>query len=235
MNIMKYRYLLFDLDETLLDFTVAQRAALQEVIKKYNFPEDADIYDYYKALNDSLWKKFERGEISKEELIKTRFSVFCDHYGMKYPADGGMERCYQDALGKSHFLMPDAFEVVGRLSRHFRMFLVTNGFAVTQYSRIEKSGLSPFFEEIFVSEKVGAQKPSQEYFQYIYEFLKKPDKKDMIIIGDSLSSDILGGKQFGIDTCHVCLRKQTPVYTKLVPTYTITSLKELFTILYEQP
>lgn len=232
---MKYRFLLFDVDQTLLDFTAAQKSALTEVLHEYRFPIDETVYEAFRTLNENIWKKFERKEITKDELINTRFVNFCKMYDIRHPKDGSLERLYQENLGKACFLMPDAIEVVGRLSRHFQMFLVTNGLAKTQFSRIEQSGLKPYFQDIFVSEDIGAAKPSTEYFAYVYEKLGRPNKEDMIIIGDSMTSDINGGSAFGIDTCHVRLHGEYAVYDDVVPTYSITSLKELFTILYEKP
>lgn len=232
---MKYRYLLFDADQTLLDFAKAQRSALEAVIDTYGFPKDDSVFEEFRSLNDEMWKCFERNQITKKELIQTRFVKFCEKYGVNHPTDGSLEKTFQDALSASAFLMPDALEVCGRLSRHFRMCVVTNGLAVTQYQRLEKSGLRPLFQDVFVSETLKAQKPSLAYFEAVHKALGCPDKKDMIVIGDSLRSDILGGAQFGIDTCHVRLNGEEPFYDDVVPTYSITSLKELYTILYEQP
>ncbi len=232
---MKYRFLLFDADQTLLDFTAAQRFALREVLETFGFPKDEEVYETFRVHNEDMWKRFERGEITKEELLKTRFIIFCEMYGIEHPEDGSLEKIYQEALGRAHFLMPDALEVAGRLSRHFRMFIVTNGLASTQFQRLELSGLRSLFQDVFVSETIGAQKPSYAYFQAVYEALGCPDKKDILIIGDSMSSDICGGAAFGIDTCHVRLRGEVANYEAVVPTYSVCSLKELYTILYEQP
>ncbi|MBE5878386.1 MAG: noncanonical pyrimidine nucleotidase, YjjG family [Lachnospiraceae bacterium] len=232
---MKYRYLLFDADQTLLDFTKAQRSALSVVLEKYGFPKEESVFEDFRVFNDEMWKRFERKEISKSELIRTRFVLFCQKYGIEHPSDGTLEKTYQEALSNAAFLMPDALEVCGRLSRHFRMYIVTNGLATTQYQRLELSGLRPLFQDVFVSESLHAQKPSIEYFEAVYEALGKPDKKDMIIIGDSLRSDIKGGEMFGIDTCHVKIHSVKEDESLASPTYTITSLKELYTILYEQP
>ena len=232
---MKYRFLLFDADQTLLDFTKAQRNALSVVMDTYGFPKEETVYEQFRIFNDEMWKRFERNEISKTELIKTRFVLFCEKYGVEHPNDGSLEKTFQETLSASSFLMPDALEVCARLSRHFRMYIVTNGLALTQYKRLEESGLRPFFQDVFVSETLKAQKPSREYFEAVHASLDFPDKKDVIIIGDSLRSDILGGAKFGIDTCHVRLRGEAAEYNEVVPTYSITSLKELYTILYEQP
>lgn len=232
---MKYRFILFDADQTLLDFTKAQRHALSVVMDTYGFPKEESVFEHFRILNDEMWKCFERNEITKSELIGTRFLLFCEKYGVNHPDDGSLEKLFQDSLGSAAYLMPDALEVCGRLSRHFRMYIVTNGLAVTQYERLEKSGLRPFFQDVFVSESLNAQKPSIEYFEAVHKKLGYPDKKDMIIIGDSLRSDILGGIQFGIDTCHVCLNGENADDTVAKPTYRVKSLQELYTILYEHP
>ena len=230
---MKYLHVLLDADMTLIDFKAAQRSALITTYEKYGFPVNEESIAFYDQLNDSLWKKLERKEITKPELIDCRFKIMCEHFGVEHPGDDSMEMFYQSELAKGHDLMPDAYEVCARLGRHFRLSLVTNGTAAVQHQRLQDCTLLPFFQNVFVSEDIGFNKPSHEFFQYVYEQLGCPDKSSMIIVGDSMTSDIKGGYDFGIDTCHIV--PETPEYGEIVPTYTIHSLKELYDVLYEKP
>ena len=232
---MKYRYLLFDADQTLFDYNKAQRQALTSIMDTYGFPKEEEVYKYFHSLNDGLWKQLEKGELTRDELLNTRFVRFFEAYGVSYPGPGIVEEHYINALSQGCFLLPDAEMVCGRLSRHFHLSLVTNGITRAQNGRLDKSGLRPYFQHIFISEEVGADKPSEAFFDKVYETLGCPDKESMMIIGDSLSSDIRGGVNFGIHTCHVVLDGDIPEYKEIQPTYTIKELKELFTILYEQP
>ena len=126
---MKYLHVLMDADMTLIDFKAAQRNALITTYKKYGFPVTEESISFYDELNNSLWKKLERKEITKPELIDCRFKIMCEHFGVEHPGDDSMEMFYQSELAKGHDLMPDAYEVCARLGRHFRLSLVTNGTA----------------------------------------------------------------------------------------------------------
>lgn len=227
---MKYQYVLMDADETLFDFKKSMRKALTETYVKYGIEVTEENINYYAWLNDHIWERLERKEITKKELIETRFRILCEHFNVKHPGGTEMEMFYQDALSKGHDLMPDADAVCGRLCRHVHLYLVTNGTAVVQRRRIEECGLKDFFQGIFISEDIGVNKPHKEYFEYVYEAIGRPPKQDMIIVGDSMTSDIKGGYDFGIDTCHIVT--ETPEYTDIVPTYTIHGLRELYDILY---
>lgn len=230
---MRYLHILMDADMTILDFKASQKKALIATYQKYGISVDDESIDFYDKLNDSLWKKLECKEITKSELIDCRFQIVCEHFKVPHPKNHEIELFYQDALSKGHELMPDAYEVCARLGRHFRLSLVTNGTSAVQHRRLQESTLLPFFQQVFVSEDIGYNKPSHEFFQYVYESLGCPDKESMIMIGDSMSSDIKGGYDFGIDTCHIT--REEMQYETIVPTYVIHELKELYHILYETP
>jgi len=187
--------------------------------------EEENTEDKFK---DKTWE-----EVVAEFMAEYKLTEKNVAFGYKNLVTG--EEHYINALSQGCFLIPDAEMVCGRLSRHFHLSLVTNGITRAQNGRLDKSGLRPYFQHIFTSEEVGADKPSEAFFDKVYETLGCPDKESMIIIGDSLSSDIRGGVNFGIHTCHVVLDGEIPEYKEIQPTYTIKELKELFTILYEQP
>lgn len=229
---MKYLYLLFDADETLLDFKKAQKQAFFYALEQSGMPCDETLFRDFAEVNMELWRALERGELTRDELVATRFVRFCERNKLVYPKEGIMEAVFQDKLSQGVFLKPDALEICGRLSRHFRMFLITNGVAKIQRPRLRESGLDIFFEKIFVSEEVGAAKPSATYFEAVYKEMGGIPKSDVLVIGDSMTSDIAGGNGFGFDTCHIIWDDPMPEYDVCKPDYTIRSLQELLPILY---
>lgn len=226
---MKYKNLLFDADGTLLDFKKSEEMALISVFKKYDISLNEDVKMLYDIINHDLWNRFELGEIDKKTVLYTRFVQL--FHKLKIQVDGvQFEDDYQEALGQGAYLLEGALEVVQQLSKTYDVYIVTNGVSKTQYNRLNATGLSELVKGIFVSEDIGFQKPQKEYFDYVFHHILKFKKEQSIIIGDSLSSDILGGMQAGIDTCwyHNDHLKAPESYTI---TYEIKDLKSLLTIL----
>lgn len=226
---VRYPILLFDADGTLLDFEQTEADALTETFRKFSLPLDGRIRKRYLEINHGLWKAFENGEITKAQVLNTRFAQLFRELNLNGPTDGTFERCYQDALAYGHALMPDALEVCRNLSRCHELYIVSNGVSSTQFKRLDESGLRPFMKQVFVSEDVGYQKPMKEYFDYVERHISGFDRKNALMIGDSLASDIRGGMMAGIDTCWYnpgCLAGGGQVK----PDYEIRDLKELYEI-----
>ncbi|MFD4703769.1 YjjG family noncanonical pyrimidine nucleotidase [Gottfriedia sp. NPDC058432] len=224
-----YKTLLFDVDDTLLDFGAAEKVALQSLFKDQNLPLTDEVKSRYKEINHGLWKAFEEGKISRDDIVNTRFSTLFKEFGIE--VDGIMlEQSYQNYLGEGNQLVEGAFELLTSLQNEFDLYIVTNGVSKTQYKRLNAAHIYSFFKDIFVSEDTGYQKPMKEYFQYVFDRIPNIELDKTLIIGDSFSADIIGGAGSGIDTCWVN-SKMLPNDSDVIPTYEIQKLDELYNIL----
>ncbi|BCJ94039.1 noncanonical pyrimidine nucleotidase, YjjG family protein [Anaerocolumna cellulosilytica] len=225
---MKYKILLFDLDDTLLDFAANEADSLDKLFHSNGIALNKDILQLYHNINKQLWTDYENGRIPLTEVLNTRFSRTLNELGVT--VDGSAwESQYRQHLGNGHQLIEGALEVCKILSKDHRLFVVTNGVTVTQMKRLQLAGLHDLFENIFTSESIGYQKPFEGFFDFVFEHIPTFNYKDTLIIGDSLSTDIKGGILAGIDTCWFNQKGQ-PEKEDIKATYTISDLKELYTI-----
>lgn len=197
---MKYGIILFDADGTLLDFGRAENEALRESLVSVGITPDDEMVSTYSRINDSLWKALERGEVTKEVLRYRRFELFFAHYGMSHDAHA-MANTYEGNLAQKGYLLDGAEALCKRLYGKARMYIVTNGIEEIQLGRYARCGLEKYFDGIFISGQVGYEKPDVRYFEHIEKHIPDFSKKNAVIIGDSLTSDMRGGLNFGIDTC----------------------------------
>ena len=220
---MKYTTLLFDSDDTLLDFARSEKEALKIVMCENGLPFSAEIHACYSRANKSFWEAYERGEIEKSEIYVGRFRKFLSDSGID--ADPAfIARNYEANLAKQFFMIDGAADLIKKLKEKYRIYIVTNGNEQIQKSRLNGSGLINLVDGVFVSEAVGVPKPEKRYFDYVFENIPEKDKSKILIIGDSQSSDILGGINAGIDTCWYNPFGKTGKYT---PTYEVKSLNEI--------
>lgn len=224
----KYTTLYFDLDNTLLDFSAAEHSAIQKLFALHNLPCDEEKITKYSAINQTWWERFEKGEIKKSEIYAGRFNEYLNFYGLK----GNPEKMaddYFDFLSEGYDLIDGADRVLEYIkSKGYTICITTNGMSRTQYRRINNCSIKQYFDYIFVSEDAGHQKPEVEYFEYVMANTPEKDKSKILVIGDSLSSDILGGIKFNVDTCWLnpkC-KQGTPK-----PTYEIANIMHLIEIL----
>lgn len=197
---MKYPIILMDADDTLLDFHRSERQALEDVFAGSGLPWSPQIRARYQEINTGYWKQYERGEVEKGALLVARFADLFRELGVQEEPAAFNHR-YLEHLGSYAFELPFAGELCRRLAKNHLLAIVTNGNASVQRSRLEKSTLAPWISKVYISEELGCQKPDPAFFQAVFGDLGDPAPQDMILLGDSQTSDMLGGIRAGIDTC----------------------------------
>jgi len=229
---MKYDVLLFDLDDTLLDFGEAEKNAFHQLFVSYGLPNGSTDYKAtYKEICKVLWSDLEQGRMSLAELKVERFKrLFLQHQLELSPEEFGQS--YLDNLGKEVHMIYGVQEMLEDLSS-CRLAVLTNGFREVQHARIAISCMKDTFEAIITSEETGFQKPQPAIFEYVFEKLGISDKGKVLMIGDSLTSDIQGGNNFGIDTCWFNPHGKENV-TTITPTYEIRDYVELVKIVQDK-
>ncbi|HFV2809278.1 TPA: YjjG family noncanonical pyrimidine nucleotidase, partial [Streptococcus agalactiae] len=189
----------------------------------------SEIEAQYKKINKSLWTAFEEGEISRDEVVNTRFSILFKEYGEE--VDGILfENNYRSYLEEGNQLMEGALQFINQIQSEYDLYIVTNGISKTQDKRLRNAGLHALFQDIFVSEDTGYQKPMKEYFDYVFERIPNFVPEEGLIIGDSLSADMKGGYVAGIDTCWFNPEKKFN-NSGIVPTYEVQNFEELYALL----
>jgi len=222
---MSYKILLFDLDDTLLDFGANEINSLNILFHEHGYVFSDELFQVYNSVNKQLWTDYENGTIALDEVLNSRFSETLLKMGKT--VDGmEWENQYRELLGNGHQLIDGALELCQSLSVSHRLFIITNGITKTQIKRLENAGLYSFFEDIFDSQSIGFQKPSKEFFDYVMGHINDFEIREALIIGDSLNTDIKGGLLSGIDNCWIN-RKSEKCSAEIQSTYTITSLAEL--------
>lgn len=198
---MKYKYLLFDADETLLDFKLAEETAFSKLMELKGIENSPLLYKQYSAINQSVWERFEKGIIKKENIGFVRYSEFIEKIGVKADA-AELDMTYHILLGQQGQVIDGAKELCAALKEcGYSINIITNGFADTQRSRFEVSGLNKYIDRKFVSEELGVQKPKKEFFDKVFKIIGCCEKEKYLVIGDSMTADIIGGINAGIDTC----------------------------------
>ncbi len=197
---MRYDTILFDADGTLFDFLRCEDSAIRATFADFEIePSDALVLSY-SQINDSLWKMLERGEIEKSVLLYIRFELFCEKHGFSRDAKA-MAKKYMNELSEQAYFLDGAKELCASLFGKVRMYIVTNGVDFIQRKRYKKSGLDVYFDDLFISGEIGYEKPSVKYFDAVSEKIPDFSKKNTLIVGDSLTSDIRGGINYSLDTC----------------------------------
>ena len=228
----RYDVLLFDLDDTLLDFAVAEKSALRRAFEGVGYPyEEEKHLPLYQHHNRASWAAFEAGEIDLETLKTGRFQKFCD--AVSPALDPNLfRRFFVMYLGESADSIAGAPRVVQALSKQYRLALITNGLKDVQRARLKRWELAVHFPVVVISDEIGAKKPDVEFFEHTLSSLGHPDKSRCLIIGDSLTSDIQGGVNAGIETCWYNPHAKS-TEGQALPTYQIQDLRELMDLLLD--
>lgn len=227
----KYSSLFFDLDDTLFDFQRSEKWALKRLIEDHGVMFTSQMEEVYKNLNSELWHRYAKGEISVQTVKETRFTKLFNYYAIQ--GDGiKADIRFRELLADGNFLLPDAKEIMEDLHKTYQLIAVTNGIADTQYARLQKTGLKPYFDQIFISGEIGSQKPEPAFFDAVFQKNPTLNKKEVLMIGDNLDTDILGGINYGLDTCWITQKSISQANEKGVnPTFLIKSLKEIYNII----
>lgn len=197
-----YKYLLWDIDGTVLNFHASEAYAIRKLFMEYNLCACTDeMLRKYSKINEKYWKMVERNELSKSEILVGRFREFFAGIGVDESIAKEFNEKYQVVLGDYVEFVDKAEEILFYQKGRYILAAVTNGTRVAQERRLRLSGLDKVFDAIFISEVVGFEKPSKAYFDYVFENLGITNKKEVLIIGDSLTSDMMGGSLAEIDTC----------------------------------
>lgn len=192
------RVVLWDIDDTLLDFGLAEEYALSRCLEEIGIRADGDMIRRYSLVNRRRWEALERGELTREEVLLGRFREFFDLEGILCPDIHAFNQAYQLALGDRPVPRDDSLGILRRLRGKVLQYGVTNGTAAAQERKLKSSGLDQLLDGVFISEWLGAEKPSPLFFRPVLEAIPPAEKEEIVIIGDSLTSDILGGINAGI-------------------------------------
>lgn len=230
---MKYDVILFDADETLFDFKKSEKEAFKNTMIEFGIDYDENYHlKIYQDINTAIWKEFEEGLITQSTLKIERFARLATRLEMTFDAQE-FSTCYMKHLANASFLYEGALELVQTLSKVCTLSIITNGLTDVQTKRIGESVIAPYFKDIIISETVKVSKPDAKIFELALSRLNHENKSSVLMVGDSLSSDIQGGINFGIDTCWY--NSTGLAHTKNIsPTYEVANFEQLKAIVLSE-
>ena len=221
-------FLFIDLDDTILDFKKAEHVAVKKTLADFGVEPTEAVCSRYSIINQWHWEAMERKEMTRQQVLVGRFAVLFQELGVDVdPAECSQQ--YTKNLSIGHYFLPGAREAVEALSKKYKLYMTSNGTAWVQRSRLESADIEKFFLDIFISQEIGYNKPVPEYFAGCFAKIPDFDPAKAMIVGDSLSSDILGGKNAGIATCWVNPKHKSA--GDIVPDYEIEDLTQLENLL----
>ncbi|MBR3893830.1 MAG: YjjG family noncanonical pyrimidine nucleotidase [Clostridia bacterium] len=218
-----------DIDDTVLDFHKAEAEAVKKTLRHLEIEPTDAVVTRYSEINDAQWKLLEKGQLTRAEVKLRRFKLLFDELGVVRDAEYA-RTYYEETLSHGHFFMPGAETLLERLFGRYELYAVSNGTTAVQNGRMESAGIKRYFQRIFLSEEIGAVKPSKEFFDRCFAEIPHLDREQSIILGDSLTSDIQGGINAGIKTCHYCPRGAAQ-YDAIRPDFSVTTLDEFVELL----
>ncbi len=227
---MKYELILFDADDTLFDFKKSERESFKNTMLEFNIEYDENHHlKIYQGINRAIWREFEDGLITQEKLKVERFKRLSDNLKAGFD-EKEFAKVYIKHLANCSFLFEESIDLIKNLHKDFKLTVITNGLTDVQNKRIKRSIISEYFEQVIISEEVKVSKPDPKIFEYALKYIGCTDKSKVLMVGDSLTSDIQGGINFGIDTCWYN-PKRIENKTEIIPTYEISNLMKLKDIL----
>lgn len=229
MNQKKYKTILFDIDDTLIDFDIDQKTAFKEAVKKIGYVCTDKMYEDYNKINLSMWEELNLGKMTLNEVFVNRFSVFFKKYGIKYD-ELEFNKILTDMFQKTGTLIKGVKETLDKLVNNYELAVISNGPKDQQYHRLKNADISKYFSKFFISEEIGYNKPDKRFFDIVFKNIDNKEKSKILIVGDSITSDIIGGKQVGVDTCLYNIRNKENK-TNIKPEYEIENFEELLQIL----
>lgn len=225
-----YNVFLLDADETILDFARSSEESLAEAMRSFGLPYRAEDFAVYKKINDGIWKEYEQGKLTKAQLMNMRFVRFFRYLGIRADADAVNAR-YFAALSSAGYLLEGALPFIEALKMRGKVYLITNGTPAAQYGRLDSLGIRRIFDGIFVSDEIGAAKPSKKFFDYVLSSTGA-DPQTSLVIGDSLSSDIAGAANAGLHC--IWYNPSGASSAGFRPTYEANSYAQILHILDEE-
>lgn len=226
---MNKKILLIDLDNTLIDFNECARHSIINAFGELGFDYSPKVFETFIEENVRIWKRLEKGEITKPQLRADRWNIILGKLGIDY--DGTiLEEMFENGVAEYACPVEGAYDLLDYLKGKYKLYIVSNGFRFVQESRLKIGDFEKYFDGLFVSEDIGIPKPAREFFDYCFEKLGNPLKEDTLLIGDSLSADIIGGINYGIDT--IWFNKNGAILSEdIEPTYIVNKLEEIMEIL----
>jgi len=218
---MKYKWILFDADETLFHFDAYQ--GLKLMFSRYGITFTELDFVQYQKVNKPLWDDYQNGAISAAQLQNTRFKPWAQQLNITTQV---INSAFLTAMADICALLPGAKELLDSLKGRAQLGIITNGFTELQQVRLEHTGLQDLFSVLVISEQVGVAKPDRAIFDFAFSQMGHPDKSEILMVGDNVHSDILGGNNAGIDTCWFNAHSQ-PVPDGIKPSYQVSTLEQL--------
>lgn len=217
--------LFIDLDDTILDFKKAENVALRKTLREFGLDPTDAVCARYSVINQGYWERLERKELTRDQVLFGRFETLFQEYGIVADPVTVSHR-YTENLSIGHYFLPGAEEALKALSQKYRLFITSNGTTHVQESRLKSADIEKYFEGIFISQQIGVNKPDKGFFDGCFARIPNFDPTKAMIVGDSLTSDILGGINAGIATCWVN-PKGKKARADICPDYEIESLAKL--------
>ncbi len=194
--------ILWDIDGTLLDFSKAEAYGIRKCFELFELGEcTEEMLLRYSLINKKYWEMLERNELTKSQVLRGRFEEFFKSEDIHFDKIDEFNLEYQYRLGDKVFFCDNALEAVAALKGKYKQYAVTNGTFVAQSRKLTASGLDKIFDDVFISDKIGCEKPSKEFFDYVQSKIGEFNSEEVMIIGDSLTSDMLGGNNANILCC----------------------------------